>query len=62
MLKAQTQWACDYESFRRFIYEVESAPVFVIIDEVAIAQNDPARPLAVTLALSTYYRLGANGN
>lgn len=62
VLKAQTQWACDYESFRRFIYEVESAPVFVIIDEVAIAQNDPARPLAVTLALSTYYRLGPNGN
>lgn len=62
VLKTHTQWTCDYESFRRFIFEVESAPAFVIIDEVAIAQNDPAKPLSVTVALSTYYRLGANGN
>jgi hypothetical protein len=34
----------------------------VIIDEVSIAQNDPTKPLAVTILLSTYYRLGANGN
>jgi hypothetical protein len=59
-LKAHTQWSCDYESFRRFIYDVESAPAFVIIDEVSIAQNDPEKPLSVTVALSTYYRLGAN--
>lgn len=62
VLKTHTQWTCDYESFRRFIYEVESAPAFVIIDEVTIAQNDPTKPLSVTLAMSTYYRLGANGN
>ncbi len=62
VLKTHTQWTCDYESFRRFIFEMESAPAFVIIDEVAIVQNDPAKPLSVTVALSTYYRLGANGN
>jgi hypothetical protein len=62
VLKTHTQWTCDYESFRRFIYELESAPAFVIIDEVSIAQNDPTKPLSVTLAMSTYYRLGANGN
>jgi hypothetical protein len=62
VLKASTRWTCDYPSFRRFIYEVESAPAFVIIDEVSIAQNDPTKPLAVTILLSTYYRLGANGN
>jgi len=62
VLKTHTQWTCDYESFRRFIFEVESAPAFVIIDEVAIAQSDPGKPLSVTLSLSTYYRLGANGN
>jgi hypothetical protein len=62
VLRTHTQWTCDYDSFRRFIFEVESAPAFVIIDEVAIAQQDPAKPLAVTLSLSTYYRLGANGN
>ncbi len=62
MLKAHMQWLCDYESFRRFIYEVESAPSFVIIDEVSISQNDPNKPLSVTLAVSTPFRLGANGN
>ncbi len=62
VLKAHMQWLCDYESFRHFIYEVESAPAFVIIDEVSISQTDPGRPLSVSLTLSTYYRLGANGN
>jgi len=62
VLKTHTQWTCDYESFRRFVFDVESAPAFVIIDEVTIAQQDPAKPLSVTLSMSTYYRLGANGN
>ena len=55
-------WQGDYESFRQFIYELESAPEFVIIDDVTLAQNDPDKPLTLTLELSTYYRLGANGN
>jgi hypothetical protein len=50
----------DYENLRRFIYALETAPQFVIIDELSLAQNDPAKPLTLTLALSTYYRLGAN--
>jgi hypothetical protein len=62
LLKVHTQFQCDYESFRRFIFELESAPEFVIIDDVTIMQNDPAKPLTLTLQLSTYYRLGANGN
>ena len=52
----------DYESLRRFIYELESAPAFVIIDDVALSQNDPDKPLTLILQLSTYYRLSANGN
>ena len=51
----------DYESIRKFIYELESAPDFVIIDDVTLAQNDPSRPLTLTVALSAYYRLGPNG-
>ena len=51
----------DYESIRQFIYELESAPEFVIIDDVTLAQNDPARPLTLTVELSAYYRLGPNG-
>jgi type II secretion system (T2SS) protein M len=52
----------EYESFRQFLYELESAPEFVIIDHVTIGQSDPTKPLAFSLELSTYYRLGANGN
>jgi hypothetical protein len=52
----------DYEHLRRFIYELETSPAFVIIDDVTLAQNDPAKPLTLTLELSAYYRLGANGD
>ena len=62
LLKVRTQFQCDYESFRRFIFELESAPEFVIIDDVTLMQNDPTKPLTLSLQLSTYYRLGANGN
>ncbi len=51
----------DYEAIRQFVYELETAPDFVIIDDVALAQSEASRPLTLTLALSTYYRLGANG-
>jgi hypothetical protein len=62
VLAVRTQWQGDYESLRHFIYELESAPAFVIIDDVALSQNDPDKPLTLILQLSTYYRLGANGN
>ena len=61
VLKVHTAWQSDYESFRQFIYALESAPPFVIIDDVSLAQTDPTKPLVVTLELSTYYRLKANG-
>ena len=34
-------WQGDYESLRQFIYELESAPEFVIIDDVTLTQSDP---------------------
>lgn len=61
LLKVHTAWQCDYESFRQFIYALESASPFVIIDDVALAQSDPTKPLTLILELSTYYRLGAHG-
>jgi Tfp pilus assembly protein PilO len=51
----------DYESLRRFIYELESASEFVIIDDVTLSQSDPAKPLSLALELSAYYRLAPNG-
>jgi len=62
ILKVRTQWQCDYESFRQFIYELESAPAFVIIDDLILTQGDPTKPLTLIMQLSTYYRLGTNGN
>ena len=52
----------DYEGFRRFIYEFESSPEFVILDDFTITQGDMSRPLTLTLELSTYFRLDQHGN
>jgi len=52
----------EYEGFRRFIYELESAPEFVIIDDVTLLQGEAGKPLTLTLELSTYYLLGAHGH
>ena len=60
IFRIDTRWQGDYESLRRFIYELESAPAFVIIDNVALAQSDPGKPLELALKLSTYYRLRAH--
>lgn len=51
----------DYEAVRRFIYELETAPQFVIIDDITLTQADSTKPITLTLELSTYYRLGASG-
>jgi hypothetical protein len=52
----------EYEAFRQFIYELETAPEFVIIDDVTLMQGEVGKPLTFTLELSTYYALNKNGN
>lgn len=52
----------NYDNVRQFIYELETTPAFVIIDDVTLAQNDPDKPLALSLELSAYYRTGLNGD
>ena len=51
----------DYGNLRDFIYRVESAPEFVIIDDVALAETKPNEELTLTIRMSTYYRLGRSG-
>ena len=51
----------DYASLRHFIYDVESAPEFVIIDNVTLAQSDPTKPLTLLMELSSYYTVGRSG-
>jgi hypothetical protein len=52
----------EYEALRQFIYDLETAPEFVIIDDVSLAQAEMGKPLTLTLELSTYYPLSAHGN
>lgn len=51
----------DYESLRQFLFELESAPEFVIIDDVTFVEGTGKEELTLTVNMSTYYRLGANG-
>lgn len=50
-----------YEDIRRFIYELETTPTFVVIDQMAIGQGqDASKPLELSLSLSTYYYRAAD--
>jgi hypothetical protein len=51
----------DWENIRRFIYDLETSPEFLIIDGVALAQAELGKPQVLTLEVSTYYRTRANG-
>ena len=50
-----------YENVRRFLYELETAPEFIIVDDVSLGQSETSKPLTLTVELSTYYRLDRNG-
>lgn len=52
----------DYDSLRQFIYALESAPEFVIIDDVVLVEGAGDEPLRLTIDLSTYYRVRPNAS
>ena len=52
----------DYSSVRQFLYELETTPEFIIVDDVTLAQSDATRPLVLTVEVSTYYRQARSGN
>ncbi len=58
-VKTRIVFQGEYRNIRRLIYELESAPEFVIIDSITLAQSEANKPLTLTVELSTYYR--ANG-
>jgi Tfp pilus assembly protein PilO len=51
----------EYENLRRFIFELESAPEFVIIDDVTLTEGAEGDALTLRLDLSTYYSVRPNG-
>jgi hypothetical protein len=59
-LKVHAVFQGEYQDLRQFIYQLEGAPEFVIIDAVTLSQPDSAKPLQLLLDLSTYFRLEAN--
>jgi Tfp pilus assembly protein PilO len=53
----------QYRDIRRFIYAVETAPEFLILENVALSQAaENNRGLNVTVQVATYYRAGGDGN
>jgi Tfp pilus assembly protein PilO len=58
-LQIQLVLAGTYADMRTFIYQLETAPEFVVIDNVRLAEGaEGGGSLVVTLDLSTYFRSG----
>ena len=48
-----------YDDIREFLYALETADDFVIVDSIVLAEGDePSSPLNLTLNVSTYYKAG----
>ena len=53
----------QYRDIRHFIYEIETAPEFLIIETVTLSQGaETSNVLNVTVKVSTYYQAGGDGN
>jgi Tfp pilus assembly protein PilO len=53
----------EYKNIRRFIHELETAPEFLVLENVELTQSEvESRGLNVNVEIATYYRTGANGN
>ena len=49
----------EYRDVRRFIHKLETAPEFVVIENVGLVQGEKNAPLTLTVKLSTYYKAGS---
>ena len=60
-LRVSYALAGDYDDIRAFIYDLETAPDFIVVENVFLSEGgDEQQPLILTLELSTYYRAGGN--
>jgi Tfp pilus assembly protein PilO len=61
-LRTDMTFAGDYDEIRQFIYDLEAAPEFVVIEDMTLAEGaESGAPLMLTLSLSTYYQVSPNG-
>ena len=52
----------EYRNVRRFIHALETAPEFLVLENVELSQSEQeSKPLNVMLQIATYYRAEANG-
>lgn len=52
----------EYRNIRRFIHDLETAPEFLVLENVQLSQTETDnRGLNVTVQIATYYRPGGNG-
>jgi Tfp pilus assembly protein PilO len=56
-LQIQMVLAGTYAEMRDFIYQLETAPEFVVIDNIQLAEGSDDGSLVLTLDLSTYFRV-----
>jgi Tfp pilus assembly protein PilO len=53
----------EYRNIRRFIHQLETAPEFLVLENVGLTQSEVEnRGLNVSVDIATYYRGAANGN
>jgi Tfp pilus assembly protein PilO len=51
----------DWDDIRQLIYDIETGPDFMVIDNVSLAEGESATaPLSLRLRISTYYRVAGN--
>ena len=55
-LNIRMELAGDYEDIRDFLFALESAPEFVILDEVTLTETGSEDALTLVVSLSTYFR------
>ena len=46
----------EYSDLRDFIYAVESAPQFIVVDDVVLTESASDEPLTLSVRMSTYFR------
>jgi Tfp pilus assembly protein PilO len=52
----------EYRNIRRFIHELETAPEFLVLENVELSQSETEnRGLNVNVQIATYYRAATNG-
>jgi hypothetical protein len=62
-LTATVSLTGEYRNIRRLIYELETAPAFLILEKVDLSQQaERDRGLNVVVKISTYFRAASEGN